>query len=484
MAIIAGVEHTSLGFVSPDRPDMTLLSLLHRENDGYVTLHRKKTAAELAADPDPEPEDWLDLCAVPVKALPTVFPQLMSELDADSFFSINAFWRGARDPAYVSIEHEGRRLRAPCRRGEALRWLNAMYVDLDCYKVGLTPGQAIGALIDMQDRGEIPAASFITKSGQGVWCFWLLHGQNDNLPGQVCVRELKAGPLYRKVLKAVQRRLAKLGSDPQSSEPVRVCRVPGSLNTKAGTGARVEYWIRADSNGQVATYRLCDLARQFGVIKELTKRKAKGHVCPAKRHQGWLGRRARWQRSLDTFERLLGLRGQFREGIRSKAAWVYCVILRGLGGRDLPERTVLECARELFPSMQQPPFAQKPFTKKELLNAVRITGELAHPHVQNQSFSDLLDVTPDEAKVLGHWPPATRYGGACPKRTRSQIRNERRDFLQAAMQNRAEEATLQALVDELRSRDIPASVATVRSDLLAMGLATSRQRGKEDRLSV
>ena len=52
---------------------------------------------------------------------------------------------------------------------DTLRWLNCCYADIDCYKVGLTVGDTLGAIVDLQDAGIIPPATLFARSGRGLW---------------------------------------------------------------------------------------------------------------------------------------------------------------------------------------------------------------------------------------------------------------------------------------------------------------------------
>ena len=73
-------------FVEPDRPDLLPIREIHRGHDAWITFHRK----------DPETGQQRDLWGVRAEELEVIFPQLMPQLERDSFFSVNAFWKALK----------------------------------------------------------------------------------------------------------------------------------------------------------------------------------------------------------------------------------------------------------------------------------------------------------------------------------------------------------------------------------------------------
>jgi len=53
---------------------------------------------------------------------------------------------------------------------------------MDCHKLGIDTGTAIGSIIRAQDDGIIPPASVLIRSGRGVWAIWLLNGRDYKAP--------------------------------------------------------------------------------------------------------------------------------------------------------------------------------------------------------------------------------------------------------------------------------------------------------------
>ena len=102
--------------------------------------------------------------------------------------------------------------------------LNAFYVDLDCYKVGMTKEIALHALDMVLKDKNIFKPSMIIDSGNGLQLLWRIEG--------VPVRAMSIIKLWNRIEKELADRLAILGADPASTDASRVLRVPETYNTK------------------------------------------------------------------------------------------------------------------------------------------------------------------------------------------------------------------------------------------------------------
>lgn len=105
-------------FQEPVEPDVRMLDVLHRGRDGFLTFHRRKDEA------------FRDLLALPALNLAEYFPRVAAELLRDSYVSINGFYRGR------GHSDLGPDVPWPYRRASALRWLTALFVDLDVGRDG------------------------------------------------------------------------------------------------------------------------------------------------------------------------------------------------------------------------------------------------------------------------------------------------------------------------------------------------------------
>lgn len=471
--------HDASGFVCPDRPDAALIQLIHRGHDGYITITRN--------NPD-NPNGWENLCSIPANSLPGLFEQLIPLTNEDAHFSVNGYYRGA----YFKNRHDlkdgaGKLLPATYRMANGVRYLTANFCDLDCEKLGLKVGEVIGAVIDAQDAGILPAASIITRSGRGVWLFWILTGQDYSTPQPHARSWPDKTELWAKIQGAINTRLSAIGSDAQSKDLARVTRIPGSLNTKANT--RVSYWVQLDEAGQVPRYTMTALAAAFGIEKDTHRQpQLVSQVRNIYQERASKGQAGRWLVAKNNFERLWNLRGRFKIGTRNGAARTYTIILRSLPGKyRLTDEQVNEAVETLYQSFEQ---GSERYTLAELRATMRTARPLKLAGIRNQTIADQLDITPDEAELLPSWPAASRFTGGTSepkaKLSRPELAKLRRRFIREYADSLAGRIpTGQELADLIESKigERP-SPTTVLSDMKDLGIfnpRTPRPRTTADR---
>lgn len=442
-------------FAKPSGPDLAPIMAMHRSHDGWIAFATKNS----------HDAQYQTLWSVRAKDLEGYFPQLIPALDADAYFSINGFYRAGFGRARRSPH--GLDLPRAERSTGSLRWLTACFADLDCYKLKLTAGQVIGSIIDAQDRDEIPPASMLVRSGQGVWAFWfLVEHDKPNEP-------VRAWPENITLWCAIQHRLterfAALGADAGARDPARVTRIPGSINGKSG--ARVAYWIQADAGGNRFVYGLHELAVLLGVQTRKRTKSLEGKLPGLTKggdNGGWI---KRWLNARENFERLWELRGAFKEGTRNNAVFVYASILRSL---YLPEETVLAEVDRLYASLDQPSGSR--YTNSELLETLR--SAVGKRRVFNQTFADRLDITPAEAAVLNGWPAASKYGGHAAVQTslsQDERTRRRREALKTKLDGRDSIPNLKDLAEWLTRIGHECTFRTVADDLKALDIRTGRE---------
>lgn len=118
----------------------------------------------------------------------------------------------------------------PQRRIENIRQLRSLYVDLDVYNLGLTPEWVRGKL-DFEFFGQtIPDPNIILYSGRGLVLIWEI----EPVPHM-------AMPLWKAVENYLTKELAELGADNKATDPARVFRLAGSINSKSHTMVKAEY---------------------------------------------------------------------------------------------------------------------------------------------------------------------------------------------------------------------------------------------------
>lgn len=374
----------------PGGPFVDPIIQIHRGADGYVSIHRKHAGR------------WEDVASIRVSDLQRVFPQLRRELEADSYFSINAFYRPGYGTGLSGFPKAH-------RKGKDARYLNACFVELDAHGAqSFEVGFWLGIVVATQDRGLIPPASLICRSGRGLWLLWLLHHEQDpRIPPRafaehVLLFNALQGALSERLRKVVEEiNSRKDGCSPGSQcsvdssvkDVARVMRVPGSINSNASLSAptRVQFWPQLDNRGKGYSYTLRGLAGLLGVeAPELRKDFQSKPGSNQKAIRGW---RALWQQRFDDFHALRAIRGTFQEGCRNRAAYVYGVILRGVGFTEAAvTKLVVQFGSECSP----------PLSQNEVEGAIDQSRK-SRRQLRDSLIAEYLCVTTEEAKQIPRW---------------------------------------------------------------------------------
>lgn len=119
----------------------------------------------------------------------------------------------------------------PRRGNDNVRHLNAFYVDLDIYNVGLSKNQAIEQIEFLINTDRIPQPTMIIDSGRGLYAIWKI----NSVPGKF----KNVQRLYSHIQKYLIETMTEIGSDPQASDMARVLRTPGTYNTKSNSVVKV-----------------------------------------------------------------------------------------------------------------------------------------------------------------------------------------------------------------------------------------------------
>lgn len=118
----------------------------------------------------------------------------------------------------------------PQRRIDNIRQLRSLYVDLDVYTKGLDPEWVLGKL-EREYFGQcIPEPNLVVFSGRGLVLIWTI----DPIP-------YMAMPLWRAVESYLVEQLKDLGADTKATDPARIFRLAGSINSKNQAVVKAEY---------------------------------------------------------------------------------------------------------------------------------------------------------------------------------------------------------------------------------------------------
>lgn len=118
----------------------------------------------------------------------------------------------------------------PQRRIDNIKQLRSLYVDLDVYNLGYTPEWVLGKL-EYEYFGEvIPNPNAVVFSGRGLVLIWNI----EPIPYQ-------AMPLWRAVENFFAEKLKDVGADTKATDPTRIFRLPGTINSKSNVIVKAQY---------------------------------------------------------------------------------------------------------------------------------------------------------------------------------------------------------------------------------------------------
>ena len=411
-------------------PELEPVLRLHRGEDGYLAVVKNA---------DFQHPEFLQ-----AKALEQWFPQFKAELLQDSYFTPNGFWK-------------------PRRREKDLRYLNACWVDLDSYNVGVSPLLALHEILQKGEKGELPPASMLVYSGRGCWAFWMLHEEQD--PGQPA----RAWPRQVKDWKAVQVALANrcrdLGADAGASDGARFTRWPHSINSKSNERVR---WL-VHGEGLAFSYALSDLQHFLGlqaaplplklvppkpplklVEESWPTRTQDGGKDPVKVAAGKIGYRMAMERRWSDWMTVYNLRDGFTESrpSRNQAMLVgSAILLRRHNSRDetLKELTLLNrknkpplSDQELWSIMNGTDLKRRPLSYRRMGEMLGVTrGEAEHLH-------GVYFEIPSTPKPIGF--------------------KERRRIIREEIDRRGARPSIRKMIVILKDRNVVCSVATIQRD--------------------
>ncbi len=433
----------------PAELDLDSIEQVHR-HDGYVTIATVRDG------------QYRDRGAIRAGEVRSMFPAMAAELLRDSFYSINGFYRtghGKREVVGLSIP-------APYRRADGVRYLTSCFVDLDTYRAGITPAEAVGEVARLELEEGLPGPSCLAYSGRGVWCLWLLQDET----GQAARAHDSRLPAWDRVQGELWRRLQHLGADAGARDLSRVTRIPGSINGKSGEEVRYR-WL-TDSTGQVRAYSLRELERALEVysfVPEVytnpnpnTTRKAL--ECPA-RVAGWV---ARWSYRLQYLEHLEALRGGWQEGHRNTALFLLSLILRRLG---TPAIRICEAVQRAGRLCGLP--------AGEAVSIVRDLERLEkYGNIRDETIIKKLEVTDAELEAVDWKPCRDDYWSADKRKARSRSRADLVAHRRELVRQAPEGLSIRQVVAWLEDHGLTASIRTVQHDLKAIGRATPAQEAQ------
>jgi hypothetical protein len=492
-----------------DGPTDLPIRAIHRGSSGYIPLVVKKDGIE-----------WQQLGAMQVGQ--PFLPSLLAQLANDGYFALNTSYGTRPRPQRVTKETwqpiEGQpggeqlvltertrlsrinprtKLPWPNHSAETLRWFDVAYVDIDFYKLGLTLGDAIGAIVDLQDAGELPPASMFLRSGRGLWALWFLVDHQNPTSGEKVIYDQthwpwtsarvtrRTAPLYAKVQNAIVRKLSHLGADLMAADSARYCPVPGTQKT--GATERVLYWVQSTGTGP-ALYTLMQLAtglkvelqiREHPVIEAALRAEPEGTKNPKRQAAGVKGWIVRWEGVVYDLEILKRLReGRWDTASRNLFAFYYAAACyrAGMSKADVEARIYTFAARVNLTNPEAAHALKQAFRKPG-------TGpkEVRFSHLRRQTYLDALGVTPAERYHLD----IGRKPEPAPTAGKASIQGRRDAIMDAITANGGKVPSVRRMADVLAEAGVPCgNHSTVHRDYLVLGLKPTTKAGRPPKLPL
>ncbi len=498
------IEETGVAYGGSGLSDAPLHAI-HRGPDGTIPLARKLDGMK-----------WETLGSLRVGQ--PLLPELFGWLTKDSYFGLNSGYgkpaprqtgtrtqsrwesipgmpqgeqRIERQTPIWSHTHPETGLPLVAHTNDTLRWLNVAFADLDCYNLGLSVADTIGALIELQDEGRIPPASVIVRSGRGVWVLWLLidtmnpeTGTKDvygvthtpDTPQRACSWAMRE---YAAVQGAIVRSLAHLGADEQVPA-TRHAPMPGSEKTRAGE--RVRYWVQQTDSG-IPRYTLPALSKAFGAdvpAATVTKdRKAREpfDVTPEHRERGIRGHKARWRNTAIRLETLFAYRRGYGncESRHLAALWHAAALWRS-GESEAAVRARVREFWELSRTAKRGDVLKDADLADTFKQAMKPHGRFHNLNTKKYLWS--LRVTPKELDLMESAVAGKAgVGTAAPPNTRQLAIC---DSIKHGFGGRV--PSIRQMQAHLRRLGISASVRTVLLDYGRLGIKAAHRAGRPPKL--
>nr|WP_243147744.1 replication protein [Clostridium botulinum]AIW54643.1 putative plasmid replication protein [Clostridium botulinum]AIW54892.1 putative plasmid replication protein [Clostridium botulinum]AIW54947.1 putative plasmid replication protein [Clostridium botulinum]AIW55002.1 putative plasmid replication protein [Clostridium botulinum] len=175
-----------------------ILNNLYKENDhGYVAIFRK--------------------------GFKGIYQRHYKKQDLEEALDV-FFSGGYNNELYISMNT----FLKPNRTSENLRYLNALYIDIDCYKLNIRKESVLFFLENDFYNKIIPEPSVVVDSGRGLYLVWFI----EPVPS-------RALTLWRAMQYYLYSALKEFGADRAALDESRVLRVVGSYNSKSDSYVKI-----------------------------------------------------------------------------------------------------------------------------------------------------------------------------------------------------------------------------------------------------
>lgn len=269
------------------------------------------------------------------------------------------------------------------RRTEYLRQLNCLFLDIDCYSVGMSKQECKWYIDSILFDTQIPYPSKLIDSGNGFYLIWQL----KPTPGQ-------ALPLWNVLQRYLYEQFKSIGADKAALDCTRVLRVIDTNNTKNGIMP-----VKIDYEQEVwGPYELRELQRQC--LPELTEEVKKEHEQKKNKpkkttKKGFQVKRLYkletlyYYRTLDIIK-ICELREWDLQGSREVILFLYRLYaLKNTGDKAEALDRALELNSQFL----------EPLQEREVIKATRSAERKSYKY-ENETLIELLGITEEEQNHL------------------------------------------------------------------------------------
>lgn len=247
-----------------------IVNLLYKKNDkGYIAIFRKGYTKVYTKYFKAN------------KVLEGVNDYLNKGYNTDLYWSMNTFYK-------------------PNRTLENLRYINALYIDLDYYNTSLRKESILYFLNEDYFNKSIPTPSLIVDSGKGLQLVWFI----KPVPSQ-------AYSLWKAMQWYLYNALKDFGADISALDASRVLRIPGTINTKNDSKVTIE-----ELNDY--SYDLKELKAEY--LPEVKKKRK--HQSPMRKHISF-SEQTLYEARVHDLKKLVELRGYDIEGRRELLLYLF-----------------------------------------------------------------------------------------------------------------------------------------------------------------
>lgn len=257
----------------------------------------------------------------------------------------------------------------PERTLESLRYLNALYIDIDCYKLNLRKESVLYFLENDYYGSLIPEPTLVVDSGRGLTLYWKI----ESVPS-------KAFSLWKALQYYLYNTLKELGADINALDASRILRVIGSHNTKSYTDVKVIEYNKHN------LYSLKELKEDYLPKiekKEKVKKKFKGKIV--KVYNEFTLYKAR----LDDLEKLLEFRGYDIDN-REVFLFLYRYYAEILEGTERALDMALELNSKFI----------RPLSCSEVIHSCK-SNYIGKYNYSNDKIIEIFSISEEEQNILG-----------------------------------------------------------------------------------